>query len=103
MIPGSERVNEYGTDVTYSLPLTEVEKFSDLFEQLEARPEALNVKSFGVTLTTLEEVFLKLAGEEKDKEENAHHETEGKGITCLGVTDCVLLQSSRKNTICETP
>jgi hypothetical protein len=33
---------------------------------LENKAKDLNIKSFGVTLTTLEEVFLKLAGQDKD-------------------------------------
>jgi ATP-binding cassette, subfamily A (ABC1), member 3 len=59
-----------------ALPLSEVSRFGELFRYLETCSEELRIASFGVTLTTLEEVFLKLAAQEKSGDEppNGEHD-----------------------------
>ena len=46
--------------LTYSLPLDTVGAFPALFAALDARGDALGVGGLGVTLTSLEDVFLKV-------------------------------------------
>ena len=41
-----------------------------MFQDFEENSEELGVKSFGVSMTTLEEVFLKIGEEEEAEEEN---------------------------------
>ncbi len=55
-------------EVVFTLPLAYAEKFGTLFALLENKSADLGIKSFGVTLTSLEEVFLKLA------EQDEHHD-----------------------------
>lgn len=54
-----------GAELTYILPSEATGKFEDLFNELESRREELGINSFGVSVTTMEEVFLKV-GEDMD-------------------------------------
>ena len=48
-----------GSELTYILNDSYVDKFRTIFADLEEKSDALKISSFGVSLTTLEEVFLK--------------------------------------------
>lgn len=48
-------------EVTFVLPSQQASKFEKLFETLETDRETLGIKSFGVSVTTMEEVFLRSA------------------------------------------
>lgn len=54
-----------GAELTFILPSESTSKFEQLFSELESRREELGINSFGVSVTTMEEVFLKV-GEEMD-------------------------------------
>ncbi|XP_043210381.1 phospholipid-transporting ATPase ABCA3-like, partial [Amphibalanus amphitrite] len=60
-IPTRERGRAHGNELTFVLPMASVGRFPELFAELEKQQETLGVQSFGVSLTTLEEVFLHLA------------------------------------------
>lgn len=49
--------------ITYSLPFQAVAHFGPFFTRLEGMLEALNLSNMGVTITTLEEVFLSVGGD----------------------------------------
>ncbi|ELU18493.1 hypothetical protein CAPTEDRAFT_149677 [Capitella teleta] len=61
-LPGSRLVEEIGSEITFVLPADSDQKarFKQLFERLEAHKEQLHINSYGVSDTSLEEVFLKL-------------------------------------------
>lgn len=46
--------------LTYALPLTELPHFGPLLEELESRRSAFSISNYGVSMSTLEEVFFKL-------------------------------------------
>ena len=48
------------TEITYQLPITVSPKFKDFFEALDKDLPKLGLSSYGVGITTLEEVFLKI-------------------------------------------
>eukprot|EP00898_Chlorokybus_atmophyticus_P008904 jgi/Chlat1/9014/Chrsp94S08294 len=50
-------------EITYSIPVTATASFPALFEELEGKREALSVGSYGVSMTTLEDVFLRLSND----------------------------------------
>lgn len=58
-IPNVSVECDIGHELSYPLPDNESHKFKALFTDLENNKEELGVLSFGVSLTTLEEVFLK--------------------------------------------
>jgi ATP-binding cassette subfamily A (ABC1) protein 3 len=59
-IPGANLQSSIGTEMTYLLPQTASASFEKMFAELEAKVEPLGIASFGCSVTTLEEVFLKV-------------------------------------------
>ena len=54
-----------GAELSFILPSEATEKFEDLFMDLETRRQELGIASYGSSVTTMEEVFLKV-GKEMD-------------------------------------
>jgi len=50
-----------GSEMGFQLPLQAIGAFPAMFEQLEQNSTALGVNSYGISMTTLEEVFLTIA------------------------------------------
>lgn len=63
-IPDIRLEHENDTEITYLLPEDRNDKFKEIFEDLENNEERLKIGSFGVSLTTLEEIFLKIGKSE---------------------------------------
>ena len=61
-VPKARIVEELGTEITMVLPTADGQRanFRNYFTELEHKKREMNVSSFGVSDTTLEEVFLKL-------------------------------------------
>ena len=76
-VPNSESVSLAGSELTYRLPFEQTATFSKLFDRLDEEKEKLNIKSYGISVTTLEEVFLKIGHDEGDNidepSENEEH------------------------------
>ncbi|KAH3769106.1 hypothetical protein DPMN_170353 [Dreissena polymorpha] len=70
VVEGSEVNRVHGRELDITLPQAGVNKFAELFSKLEhpATAKELGVKNFGVSMTTLEEVFLKLEEDVNDLE-----------------------------------
>jgi ATP-binding cassette subfamily A (ABC1) protein 3 len=66
-VPTATLLSNVGTEMSYQLPLAASAAFTGMFEQLDA--DAENVVTYGVGVTTLDEVFLLVArgGETKDR------------------------------------
>uniref|UniRef100_T1JC73 ABC transporter domain-containing protein n=1 Tax=Strigamia maritima TaxID=126957 RepID=T1JC73_STRMM len=67
-IPNASQTPTHGREISFLLPLNQIEKFPVLFRALDEAmkqdgPNSLGVRSYGINMTTMEEVFLKL-GEE---------------------------------------
>ncbi|RUS70602.1 hypothetical protein EGW08_021637, partial [Elysia chlorotica] len=60
IIPSIKLERSHGKEISYTVPLSDVDKFSTLFEMLDEQANTMGLKSYGVSMTTLEEVFLKL-------------------------------------------
>lgn len=58
-IPGISIETNIGSELTYVLKEKYVSKFKTIFADLEQKSDQLKIDSFGVSLTTMEEVFLK--------------------------------------------
>merc|ERR1719295_2172033 len=70
-IKGSSPLSLAGGEISYRLPFEQTGAFPDVFEALDKRKEALNVSTYGISITTLEEVFLKIGEEHKNEIEGA--------------------------------
>ena len=53
-------------ELSYRLPFKAASKFRDLFNTFESQKEKLNIADYGVSVTTLEEVFLLVASGERE-------------------------------------
>ncbi|CAH1396659.1 unnamed protein product [Nezara viridula] len=67
-VPKAEVSEKFGTEIKYNLPKLggSVYKYQKLFKYLEENRTNLGINSFGVSDTTLEEVFLKVVDEDDD-------------------------------------
>ncbi|XP_049663821.1 phospholipid-transporting ATPase ABCA7 [Accipiter gentilis] len=63
LVPGSRLVEDIGHEVLFVLPYSGAKDgaFGDLFHELDARLGELGISSYGISDTTLEEIFLKVA------------------------------------------
>ncbi|XP_045164403.2 phospholipid-transporting ATPase ABCA3-like isoform X2 [Mercenaria mercenaria] len=68
-IPTAFVESQISAEVSYLLPFSESSKFEKLFTEIESQISNLGVNSFGVSATTMEEVFLKV-GEGTGEDEN---------------------------------
>ncbi|KAL2535052.1 ABC transporter A family member 1 [Abeliophyllum distichum] len=83
-IPTATCVSEVGTEISFKLPLASSSSFESMFREIEgctqrADPRfestsygdniSLGIESFGISVTTLEEVFLRVAGGDFDETE----------------------------------
>ncbi|KAK2651860.1 hypothetical protein Ddye_011716 [Dipteronia dyeriana] len=88
-IPSATCVSEVGTEITFKLPLASSSSFGRMFREIEAcmkRSEFnveergsedanyLGIESYGISVTTLEEVFLRVAGCDFDESECINQE-----------------------------
>jgi len=58
-VPEVELESNVGAELSFVLPKEQSAKFEPLFTDLEQNQDSLGIGSFGVSVTTLEEVFLK--------------------------------------------
>ncbi|KAM6396101.1 phospholipid-transporting ATPase ABCA7 [Rhynochetos jubatus] len=63
LVPGSRLAEDIGHEVLFILPYTGAKDgaFGNLFRELDARLGELGISSYGISDTTLEEIFLKVA------------------------------------------
>ncbi|XP_075632749.1 phospholipid-transporting ATPase ABCA7 [Balearica regulorum gibbericeps] len=63
LVPGSRLMEDIGHEVVFVLPYSGAKDgaFADLFRELDAHLGELGISSYGISDTTLEEIFLKVA------------------------------------------
>lgn len=66
-IPNSKLDGDIGKELKYILPADGLPNFEKLFQSLEASIKGLGIDSYGVSLTTLEDVFLRIGDELGEK------------------------------------
>ena len=59
-IPRTEKKRLRGNEQTYILPYSSVDLFPTFFQKFDENLKSLNIKSYGFSMTTLEEVFLRI-------------------------------------------
>ena len=65
-VPEAEQVTDVAAELSFILPSSSTPSFPDLFDKMEATKAELGILSFGVSITTMEEVFMKV-GEGTDE------------------------------------
>ncbi|CAG9816334.1 unnamed protein product [Phaedon cochleariae] len=67
-IPDIEIYSNIGSELTYLLTENQSSKFEPMLQQLEKDSERLGVRSYGISLTSLEEVFMKVGADHGQEE-----------------------------------
>ncbi|GFR23039.1 ATP-binding cassette sub-family A member 17 [Trichonephila clavata] len=60
-VPDVKIGNELEKEISFSLPSNSDREFGDMFKELENQKQKLGVTSFGITVTTMEDVFINIA------------------------------------------
>nr|UOU03313.1 ATP-binding cassette subfamily A3-2 [Brachionus rubens] len=68
MIPSSKLNINLTTEISFILPTEDAAKFSYLLDELDKKAETFNILNIGISVTTIEDVFLKI-GEYEDAED----------------------------------
>jgi ATP-binding cassette subfamily A (ABC1) protein 3 len=64
-----KKMQEVSSEISYQLPTSSSKQFKKFFSEFDEKLDELNIRSYGVGITTLEEVFLKIGhGEELEQE-----------------------------------
>eukprot|EP00808_Paulinella_micropora_P011872 g18625.t1 len=64
-VPEASVLSDVAAEITYRLPFQASPKFEALFNQMDEDTAGLGIQSYGVSVTTLEEVFLKVGNDEE--------------------------------------
>lgn len=59
-IPGCIKLSEVSSEISYQLPNAAINRFKDFFIEMDSMKGELEIKSYGIGVTTLEEVFIKV-------------------------------------------
>ncbi|CAI2385685.1 unnamed protein product [Moneuplotes crassus] len=70
-IDGARKISEVSSEATYLLPKDSTHMFPEFFKEFDNRLGELRISSYGVSMTTLEEVFLKVENSGKGEDEKA--------------------------------
>ncbi|CAG9311641.1 unnamed protein product [Blepharisma stoltei] len=65
-IPKAETLSDVSAECTYQIPLSESVYFSSFFKELDRQMANLKIEAYGISVTTLEEVFLRVARGDND-------------------------------------
>ncbi|XP_040829656.1 phospholipid-transporting ATPase ABCA3-like [Ochotona curzoniae] len=67
-VPTAALENDVAAELSFLLPKEYTYRFEDMFAELEERQEELGIAAFGVSMTTLEEVFFAVSEKAEGKE-----------------------------------
>lgn len=67
-VPNLKQNSNIGSELTYILPSESVSKFPEMLKKLEEKKESLCISSYGLSVTSLEEVFMKAGIEDNNVE-----------------------------------
>ncbi|KAG1690889.1 hypothetical protein DVH05_027491 [Phytophthora capsici] len=69
-VPSAKLLSNVGSEIAFQLPLQSSSSFATMFAEMDRQLNSLGLLSYGVSVTTLEEVFIKVA--ELADENNQH-------------------------------
>ncbi|RLN46846.1 hypothetical protein BBO99_00008704 [Phytophthora kernoviae] len=89
-VPSAQLLSNVGSEIAYQLPQKSSPQFAAMFTKIDNNLQKLGVLSYGISATTLEEVFIKVA--EADDENHQH--TLGHRSLPAGAEKTLILQTS---------
>jgi ATP-binding cassette subfamily A (ABC1) protein 3 len=74
MISDAELLNDVGAEQSFRIPFSASSQFVTLFQLIDEKKKDLGIAEYGISVTTLEEVFLRVASlDEESEEDYLHH------------------------------
>jgi ATP-binding cassette subfamily A (ABC1) protein 3 len=89
-VPEAKVDNDIHAEIAFRLPLESSKKFKDLFDNLDRKLKKLKLVSYSISVTTLEEVFIKVAQGSKLEKQTQDAEHKSESSVFLRNTDFVL-------------
>eukprot|EP00002_Diphylleia_rotans_P008603 TRINITY_DN1856_c0_g1_i5.p1 TRINITY_DN1856_c0_g1~~TRINITY_DN1856_c0_g1_i5.p1 ORF type:complete len:1310 (-),score=247.31 TRINITY_DN1856_c0_g1_i5:79-4008(-) len=94
-------LSHVGAELSYALPLSASTTFGELFTEFEIQKNDLAIESYGISVTTLEEVFLRLANSVKEEEapvqaSSTHTPTPTHPIKVKEMTNSAAIEDARE-------
>ncbi|CAN0135768.1 unnamed protein product, partial [Hapterophycus canaliculatus] len=71
-VKASVLLSNVGAEVSFQLPSNASSSFKDMLLEMDHRKQELGINSYGVSVTTLEEVFLKVASDAAEHKKLGH-------------------------------
>jgi ATP-binding cassette subfamily A (ABC1) protein 3 len=68
-LSNSKKMQEVSSEIQYQLPTSSSNQFKEFFEKFDKNLDILGIRSYGIGITTLEEVFLQIGHGKVDREE----------------------------------
>ena len=99
-VPGARENRLFGRELSYVLPRSQLDKFPDLFAAMEKNKSETSgdgIDSYGVSMTTLEEIFLKLGQEEEAKKLEEENKNKSNGAAANGTSNSVAIDAAAKD------
>ncbi|GMF13566.1 unnamed protein product [Phytophthora lilii] len=74
-VPSAQLLSNVGSEIAFQLPLHSSSQFAPMFAEMDRQLQPLGLLSYGVSVTTLEEVFIKVAelGDENHQHTLGHN------------------------------
>jgi ATP-binding cassette subfamily A (ABC1) protein 3 len=88
-------------EISFCLPIESINLFENLFSQLEESQEELGIRGYGITVTTLEEVFLRIVQESEMNKFSKSFNLENENIN-LNLNQNINLKLAKKLNINNT-
>eukprot|EP01083_Nonionella_stella_P122957 370200_1 len=76
-----------GGEISYRLPFEQTASFPHVFESLDQVKDTLRISTYGISITTLEEVFLKIGEEHKEEIEGVDADETDSSESLFGQAD----------------
>ncbi|KAH7491511.1 hypothetical protein KRP22_003026 [Phytophthora ramorum] len=80
-VPGVKCLSSSGSELVFQLPTASSEAFPAMLEHLDTEMHELGVQQYGISVTTLEEVFLRISQDHDQQQEQ--HEADGEVVSSL--------------------
>lgn len=101
-VPDCNLLTDVGAEMTFQLPFASASKFQNLFEYMDINEAALGLESYGMSVTTLEEVFIRVAhGTETQARQNAAQFKAAAADSSSGASDKVNATSGASPALAE--
>jgi ABC-type multidrug transport system ATPase subunit len=85
LIPDAELLNNVGAEQSFRIPFSASSQFVSLFQLIDSRKDVLGIQEYGISVTTLEEVFIRVADLDDEAEEIQEEEESDKADPIVGI------------------